>query len=98
MNEKCADLPGERLVESCNINSSLFVLGQVVNGLNEGWVLALAPSLSLSLSLSLPFLYLSWSQSRIPYRESKLTRLLQDSLGGRSFALMIASTPCCTTF
>lgn len=29
--------------------------------------------------------------SRIPYRDSKLTRLLQDSLGGRAYALIIAN-------
>lgn len=30
------------------------------------------------------------NESRIPYRESKLTRILQDSLGGTSQALMVA--------
>lgn len=57
---------GERLVESGAINSSLFVLGQVVDALNK-------------------------SAPRIPYRDSKLTRLLQDSLGGKSFALVITN-------
>lgn len=31
------------------------------------------------------------NSSRIPYRDSKLTRLLQDSLGGRAYALIIAN-------
>lgn len=56
---------GLRMTESTNINKSLFVLGKVVNALNEG--------------------------ARVPYRDSKLTRLLQDSLGGRSNAIMIAN-------
>ncbi|KAJ3305073.1 Kinesin-like protein kif22 [Kappamyces sp. JEL0829] len=59
---------GERLNESCAINKSLFVLGQVVEGLNRG-------------------------QSRIPYRDSKITRFLQDSLGGNSLAVLVA---CCS--
>ena len=57
---------GDRLVESGAINTSLFVLGQVVDALNKA-----AP--------------------RVPYRDCKLTRLLQDSLGGRAFALVITN-------
>ena len=33
---------------------------------------------------------LNANESRVPYRDSKLTRILQDSLGGTSRALMIA--------
>ncbi|XP_078599630.1 kinesin-like protein KIF22 [Branchiostoma floridae x Branchiostoma japonicum] len=57
---------GIRLKESGAINTSLFVLGQVVDALNSG-------------------------QARIPYRDSKLTRLLQDSVGGTSHACMIVN-------
>lgn len=65
---------GMRLVESSNINKSLFVLKKVVNDLNAG-------------------------KTRIPYRDSRLTRLLQDSLGGRSQAIMIANiAPCASHF
>lgn len=61
------DNTGQRLAESGAINSSLFVLGQVVDALNRG------------------------NGARIPYRDSKLTRLLQDSLGGRAHALLITN-------
>ncbi|XP_021022689.1 kinesin-like protein KIF22 isoform X2 [Mus caroli] len=57
---------GIRLKESGAINTSLFVLGKVVDALNQG----------------LP---------RIPYRDSKLTRLLQDSLGGSAHSILIAN-------
>lgn len=57
---------GARLKESGSINMSLFVLGKVVDALNEG-------------------------AARIPYRDSKLTRLLQDSLGGDSRACIVAN-------
>ena len=50
--------------ESKAINSSLMVLGKVVDALNA-------------------------KHPRIPYRDSKLTRLLQDSLGGKSHACMV---------
>jgi len=32
-----------------------------------------------------------FDQSRIPYRNSKLTRILQDALGGRSVGLLICN-------
>lgn len=57
---------GLRLKESGAINASLFVLGKVVDALNQG----------------LP---------RVPYRDSKLTRLLQDSLGGSAHSILIAN-------
>ncbi|XP_006877965.1 PREDICTED: kinesin-like protein KIF22 [Chrysochloris asiatica] len=57
---------GLRLKESGAINTSLFVLGKVVDALNLG----------------LP---------RVPYRDSKLTRLLQDSLGGSAHSILIAN-------
>jgi kinesin family member 22 len=57
---------GKRIIESSNINRSLFVLGQVIEALNQ-------------------------KHGRIPYRDSKLTRLLQDSLGGRNYAVMICN-------
>ncbi|KAI5188711.1 kinesin family member 22 [Nematocida sp. AWRm77] len=56
----------ERLVESANINRSLFVLNKVVDALGQKCV-------------------------HIPYRDSKLTRLLQDSLGGSSDCVLIVN-------
>ena len=56
---------GARMNESCAINKSLFVLGQVVEALNK----------------KLP---------RVPYRDSKITRFLQDSLGGSAQTILIS--------
>ncbi|KAI8054521.1 P-loop containing nucleoside triphosphate hydrolase protein [Syncephalis plumigaleata] len=56
----------DRMAESGAINRSLFVLGQVVEALNNG-------------------------STRIPFRDSKMTRILQDSLGGKSLGLMIVN-------
>jgi DNA uptake protein ComE-like DNA-binding protein len=78
---------GERLVESGAINNSLMVLGKVVNALSERQQQQQQQQESTSSSSSS-----SSSQMRVPYRDSKLTRILQDSLGGSSFAMMIA---CC---
>lgn len=58
---------GVRLKESGSINTSLHVLGKVVDALNAGCT------------------------GRIPYRDSKLTRLLQDSLGGSAHTCMIVN-------
>ena len=60
---------GARMKEGININKGLFVLGQVVSALSE-----LGQRNNGSSALG--------QHSHIPYRDSKLTRLLQDSLGG----------------
>ena len=61
---------GTRLKEGININKGLFVLGQVVSSLAE-----LGQQTGSSDSSSI----------YVKYRDSKLTRLLQDSLGGEYF-------------
>ncbi|CAO3639339.1 unnamed protein product [Cunninghamella echinulata] len=53
-----------RMTESAAINKSLFVLGQVVEALNNG-------------------------TTRIPFRDSKMTRILQSTLTGKSLGMMI---------
>ncbi len=61
---------GMRLKEGININKGLFVLGQVVSSLSE-----LGQQFGSSDN--------STSTIHVNYRDSKLTRLLQDSLGGK---------------
>ncbi|XP_019746220.1 centromere-associated protein E [Hippocampus comes] len=58
---------GTRLKEGCNINRSLFTLGQVIKKLSED------------------------SQSFINYRDSKLTRILQNSLGGNAKTVILCT-------
>ncbi|KAJ9081020.1 hypothetical protein DSO57_1018947 [Entomophthora muscae] len=55
-----------RLDESKAINTSLLVLGKVVDAINS-------------------------RASRIPYRDSKMTRILQSSLGGKSLGMMFVN-------
>ncbi|KAL2502916.1 ATP binding microtubule motor family protein [Forsythia ovata] len=58
---------------------------------NDGIRLQESAKINLSLfALSNVIYALNNGMSRIPYRESKLTRILQDSLGGTSRALMVA--------
>lgn len=58
---------------------------------NEGIRLQESAKINQSLlSLSNVIYALNNNLSRVPYRESKLTRILQDSLGGMSQALMVA--------
>ena len=72
------------MAESAAINKSLSVLGQVVHSLNQGAVCLFPLPISATKS---DFDV----QSRIPYRNSKLTRILQDALGGRSVGLLICN-------
>lgn len=68
---------GARMKEGISINKGLFVLGQVVSALSE-------------MGQQNGVIGGKKSNSHIPYRDSKLTRLLQDSLGGNSRTVMIA--------
>ncbi|KAL1931064.1 hypothetical protein VTP01DRAFT_10201 [Rhizomucor pusillus] len=56
----------DRMAESAAINKSLFVLGQVVEAINNG-------------------------SRRIPFRDSKMTRILQSTLHGNSLGMMIVN-------
>jgi len=67
---------GERLKEGSNINKSLTTLGLVISKLAEG-------SASSTNSKD--------SKTFIPYRDSVLTWLLKDNLGGNSRTIMIAT-------
>lgn len=58
---------------------------------NEGIRLQESAKINQSLfALSNVIYALNNNKTRVPYRESKLTRILQDSLGGTSRALMVA--------
>ncbi|XP_077470191.1 centromere-associated protein E [Stigmatopora argus] len=59
---------GARLKEGCNINRSLFTLGQVIKKLSE-----------------------ESQRSFINYRDSKLTRILQNSLGGNAKTVILCT-------
>ncbi|KAA8497054.1 Kinesin-like protein KIN-4C [Porphyridium purpureum] len=75
---------GQRLKEGIQINKGLSVLGKVISILCEA---------SENNGHNTPNNVTSGSglsHVHVPYRESKLTRLLQDSLGGNSRTVMIA--------
>ncbi|CCI50822.1 unnamed protein product [Albugo candida] len=70
-----------RFKEGLNINEGLLALGNVISALCERKRTSHAQENAANGSLSM---------IHVPYRDSKLTRLLQDSLGGNSKTLMIA--------
>lgn len=71
---------GDRRKEGININAGLLALGNVISALAD----------SHHYSSSSPSSLKQRPTPHIPYRDSKLTRLLQDSLGGNATTLMIA--------
>lgn len=70
---------GERLKEGAHINKSLVTLGSVISALAE------------QSTQSLIHQGTSKKRAYIPYRDSVLTWLLKDSLGGNSKTIMIAA-------
>ena len=85
-----AGTSGKQLKEGSSINSSLTQLGVVIHALTEhggqhgskggaGGKGAKGGHRA------------GWKPKHIPYRNSKLTRLLQDSLGGNAFTVMICT-------
>lgn len=72
--ERLKETKSSNAEETSNINKSLLTLGKVISALSAASMAGSNPQ----------------SNSFIPYRDSKLTMLLMDSLGGNSLTLMIA--------
>ncbi|PAA78910.1 hypothetical protein BOX15_Mlig032127g2, partial [Macrostomum lignano] len=79
--QSVAGTTGDRLREGSNINRSLLTLGKVISLLSER--VANEAGVNSSAKKS--------NNQHIPYRESMLTWLLRDSLGGNSQTVMIAT-------
>lgn len=77
--ERLKETRSSNAEETSNINKSLLTLGKVISALSSA---SSAPSSSTTSNPQ--------SNAFIPYRDSKLTMLLMDSLGGNSLTLMIA--------
>ena len=81
---------GERMKEAASINKSLSVLGDVIKALSER-----APKAGLAIGGGgvdvANTLAISGEKDFVPYRNSILTWLLKDSLGGNSRTTMLAT-------
>lgn len=77
---------GCRFKEGVKINQGLLALGNVISALGSRLIF----SCNLAILLILSYFLAPGQSPFISYRDSKLTRLLQDSLGGNSLTLMIA--------
>lgn len=85
---------GAVLDEAKNINKSLSALGNVISALAEGTV-GCSNVTSVS-AYGKDVNYVRWlvfQKSHVPYRDSKMTRILQDSLGGNCRTTIII---CCS--
>lgn len=76
------------MIEGASINRSLLALGNVINSLSSRTNL-LFNSLPAELPIA-EFFADNKAKRYVNYRDSKLTRLLKDSLGGNSKTCMIA--------
>lgn len=85
------DASGQRLNEAKHINKSLSALGNVIGALTQGEIAGAGQSQSQSEYGAEPGLTLPQQSSKrhIPYRDSKLTRILQESISGNSKTTLI---------
>ena len=84
---KASKSSGDTLKETTNINKSLLTLGKVVSALSE------TGGASSSSSGAAAASDVRLIEKHIPYRDSKLTKLLMDSLGGSCLSCIVA---CCS--
>lgn len=87
---KSTEATGQRLREGSSINKSLTTLGRVIAALADPQKRRKSKAPSGSGSTLKPPSTSSSSKSIVPYRDSVLTWLLKDSLGGNSKTAMIA--------
>jgi hypothetical protein len=88
-------IAGQRGVrEAVNINKSLSVLGDVIKALSDRGMRAVGPSPGTPISSAASVASSTRSSNApdfVPYRNSMLTWLLKDSLGGNSRLIMLAT-------
>ncbi|XP_033126809.1 uncharacterized protein LOC117124622 [Anneissia japonica] len=94
-----------RLTEGANINKSLVTLGNCISALGSSEILKASNSLSAASMESLTTAEDNYTVSGlprkpgyIPYRNSVLTWLLKDSLGGNSKTIMISTVSPASTY
>eukprot|EP01138_Halocafeteria_seosinensis_P012701 gb/GECG01012977.1/.p1 GENE.gb/GECG01012977.1/~~gb/GECG01012977.1/.p1 ORF type:complete len:1054 (+),score=126.95 gb/GECG01012977.1/:1-3162(+) len=85
---KSTQSTGEGLKETTNINRSLFALGNVISALSEKPKRVHRQNSTSSLPATTK--EKDVGQIVVPYRDSVLTKLLMDSLGGNCYTIMIA--------